>query len=164
MLNVWAAVGRVAKKTVNRTGSGTMFIKFTLAVQREKDKSGNRATDFIPCAIVGNSGAFFEKYIEVGAMISVRGAMQSGSYDGANGQKVYTYECFVTQYDLIVPVNSQANGQQMKPAPIAVPPQQPSHIQNFGAMQAAPMPPPPPQVENLPPPDPYDGMLPFSMY
>ena len=160
MLNVWAAVGRVAKKTVNRTGSGTMYIKFTLAVQREKDKSGNRATDFINCAIVGNSGAFFEKYIEVGAMISVRGAMQSGSYDGANGQKVYTYECFVTQYDLIVP----ANGQQMKPAPIAVPPQQPSHIQNFGAMQAAPMPPPPPQVENLPPPDPYDSMLPFSMY
>lgn len=160
MLNVWAAVGRVAKKTVNRTGSGTMYIKFTLAVQREKDKSGNRTTDFINCAIVGNSGAFFEKYIEVGAMISVRGAMQSGSYDGANGQKVYTYECFVTQYDLIAP----ANGQQMKAGPIAVPQQQPSHIQNFGAMQAAPMPPPPPQVENLPPPDPYDGMLPFSMY
>ena len=164
MLNVWAAVGRVAKKTVNRTGSGTMYIKFTLAVQREKDKSGNRATDFIPCTIVDNSGAFFEKYIEVGAMISVRGAMQSGSYDGANGQKVYTYECFVTQYDLIVPANSQANGQQMKPAPIAVPQQQPSHIQNFGAMQAAPMPPPPPQVENLPPPDPYENMLPFYMY
>ncbi len=164
MLNVWAAVGRVAKKTVNRTGSGTMYIKFTLAVQREKDKSGNRATDFINCAIVGNSGAFFEKYIEVGAMISVRGAMQSGSYDGANGQKVYTYECFVTKYDLIVPANSQGNSQQMKPAPIAVPPQQPSHIQNFGAMQAAPMPPPPPQVENLPPPDPYENMLPFSMY
>lgn len=164
MLNVWAAVVRVAKKTVNRTGSGTMYIKFTLAVPREKDKSGNRVTDFIPCAIVGNSGVFFEKYIEVGAMISVRGAMQSGSYDGANGQKVYTYECFVTQYDLIVPANSPANGQQMKPAPIAVPQQQPSHIQNFGAMQAAPMPPPPPQVENLPPPDPYDGMLPFSMY
>lgn len=164
MLNVWAAVGRVAKKTVNRTGSGTMYIKFTLAVPREKDKSGNRVTDFIPCAIVGNSGVFFEKYIEVGAMISVRGAMQSGSYDGANGQKVYTYECFVTQYDLIVPANSQANGQQMKPAPIAVPQQQPSGIQNYGAMQAAPMPPPPPQVENLPPPDPYENMLPFSMY
>lgn len=160
MLNVWAAVGRVAKKTVNRTGSGTMYIKFTLAVPREKDKSGNRATDFIPCAIVGNSGVFFEKYIEVGAMISVRGAMQSGSYDGANGQKVYTYECFVTQYDLIAP----ANGQQMKPNPVAVPQQQPSGIQNYGVMQAAPMPPPPPQVENLPPPDPYENMLPFSMY
>lgn len=164
MLNVWAAVGRVAKKTVNRTGSGTMYIKFTLAVQREKDKSGNRATDFIPCAIVGNSGTFFEKYIEVGAMISVRGAMQSGQYDGANGQKVYTYECFVTQYDLIAQANNQTNGQQMKPAPIAVPQQQPSGIQNYGAMQAAPMPPPPPQVENLPPPDPYENMLPFSMY
>ena len=139
MLNIWAAVGRVAKKDTRTTATGTMYIKFMLAVPREKDKSGNRSTDFIPCAIVGNSGAFFEKYIEVGAMISVRGAMQSGSYDGANGQKVYTYECFVTQYDLIVPANSQANGQQIKPAPIAVPPQQPSHIQNFGAMQAAPM-------------------------
>lgn len=162
MLNIWTAVGRVAKKTVNRTGSGTMYIKFTLAVQREKDKSGNRATDFINCAIVGNSGAFFEKYIEVGAMISVRGAMQSGSYDGANGQKVYTYECFVTQYDLIIPAQQQ--GQQMKPAPVSVPKQQPSGIQNYGQMQAAPMPAPPPQVENLPPPDPYEGMLPFSMY
>ena len=155
MLNIWAAIGRVAKANVNRTSTGTLYIKFLLAVRRDKDKSGNEQTDFINCAIVGNSGVFFEKYIETGALISVMGPMQSSTYE-KNGQQITAQECFVTKYNLLIPAGVKAQ-QAAEPAP-AVPQQYGGQYQ-----QQAPSPmPPPPVMDNLPP-DPFAGM-PFSLY
>lgn len=154
MLNTWAAVGRVAKINVNRTGTGTLYIKFLLAIRRDKDRNGNEQTDFINCAIVGNSGIFFEKYIEIGAMISVTGQMQSSTYE-RNGQQINAIECFITKYNLLIPAGVKAQ-QAAEPAP-AVP-------QQYGGQyhQQAPAPVPPPVPDNLPP-DPFAGM-PFSLY
>ena len=154
MLNTWAAVGRVAKISVNRTGTGTLYIKFLLAVRRDKDRNGNEQTDFINCAIVGNSGRFFENYIETGAMISVNGQMQSSTYE-RNGQQITAIECFVTKYNLLIPAGVKAQ-QAAEPAP-AVPQQYGGQYQ-----QQAPAPVLPPVPDNLPP-DPFAGM-PFSMY
>ena len=154
MLNTWAAVGRVAKINVNRTGTGTLYIKFLLAVRRDKDRNGNEQTDFINCAIVGNSGIFFEKYIETGAMISVTGQMQSSTYD-RNGQQITAIECFITKYNLLIPAGVKAQ-HAAEPAP-AVPQQYGGQYQ-----QQATAPVPPPVPDNLPP-DPYAGM-PFSLY
>lgn len=154
MLNTWAAVGRVAKINVNRTGTGTLYIKFLLAVKRDKDRNGNEQTDFINCAIVGNSGIFFEKYIETGAMISVNGQMQSSTYE-KNGQQINAIECFISKYNLLIPAGVKAQ-QAAEPAP-AVPQQYGGQYQ-----QQAPAPVPPPVPDNLPP-DPFAGM-PFSLY
>ena len=154
MLNTWAAVGRVAKINVNRTGTGTLYIKFLLAVRRDKDRNGNEQTDFINCAIVGNSGIFFEKYIETGAMIAVQGQMQSSTYE-RNGQQITAIECFITKYNLLIPAGVKAQ-QAAEPAP-AVPQQYGGQYQ-----QQAPAPVLPPVPDNLPP-DPFAGM-PFSMY
>ena len=163
MLNIWAAVGRVAKKDTRQTPTGTMYIKFTLAVPREKDKSGNVQTDFIPCAIVGNSGKFFDSYCEVGALVSVSGPMQSSPYE-KNGVKVTAYECFVTKYNLLSPAGAKTTQQQ-------APAQQQYQPQNYGGFvpsQGTPQAPAPmqapPIMEELPPPDPYAGTLPFSIY
>lgn len=155
MLNIWAAVGRVAKKDTRTTATGTMYIKFMLAVPREKDKSGNVQTDFIPCAIVGNSGKFFDSYCEVGALVSVSGPMQSSPYE-KNGVKVTAYECFVTKYNLLSPAGAKTT----QPAPAQQQPQ-PQYYQQA----PAPMPPAPPAViGDMIPPDPYEGTLPFSIY
>ena len=154
MLNSWAAVGRVAKISVNRTGTGTLYIKFLLAVRRDNDRNGNEQTDFINCAIVGNSGRFFENYIETGAMISVTGQMQSSTYE-KNGQQITAIECFITKYNLLIPAGVKAQ-QAAEPAP-AVPQQYGGQYQ-----QQAPAPVPPQVPDNLPP-DPFAGM-PFSLY
>lgn len=164
MLNSFNGIGRVAKAKSNTTPTGTLYVKFTLAVPRDKDKSGNVHTDFIPCAIVGKRGEFFTKYCEVGAMISVSGSMQSGSYEN-NGQTVYTFECFVSNYNLLIPAGTKGNNnsQTIQPQPVAMPQQTAAPVPQYPAPAPAPMT-PPPQIENLPPPDPYNGMLPFSIY
>ena len=155
MLNSWQAVGRVAKKDTRTTPTGMMFVKFTLAVPREKDKSGNVQTDFIPCTIVGNSGKFFSNYIEVGALVSVSGAIQSSQYE-KNGQQLTGYSCFVTSYNLLIPAGTK--GTQQQAAPVQHQPQP----QQYYQQAPAPMPPAPPVMDNLPP-DPYDGTLPFDI-
>ena len=161
MLNTWAAVGRVAKINVNRTGTGTLYIKFLLAVRRDKDRNANEQTDFINCAIVGNSGIFFEKYIETGAMIAVQGQMQSSTYE-KNGQQITAIECFITKYNLLIPAGVKAQ-HAAEPAP-AVP--QKYQQQNYGGFvpsQGAPQAPEPPPVPDNLPPDPFAG-IPFSLY
>ena len=128
MLNMFTAVGRVASRKVNKTATGTLYIKFTLAIARDKDKNGEVKTDFISCAIVGNSGVFFERYIEVGAMISVMGPMQSSSYETQDGKKVQAVECFVTKYNMLLPAGVKASNavpQAPAPAPVAPPPPPP---------------------------------------
>ena len=155
MLNQWAAVGRVAKKDSRQTPTGTLYIKFTLAVAREKDKSGNVITDFIPCAVVGNNAKFFESYIEVGALVSVSGPLQSSNYE-KNGQQLTAYECFVTKYNLLIPAGTKA--QQQAPAQ----PQQQYAAQYYQQPAPAPIT-APPVMDNLPPPDPYNGTLPFNV-
>lgn len=130
MLNCFTAVGRVAQRTVKRTGTGMLFIKFTLAIAREKDKKGEVITDFINCAIIGNSGVYFDNYAEKGCMLSVQGSMRTFTQD-KNGQKVTYTECLVNSYKILIPAGVKMQQQQAQPAPL--PPPQP-----------APLPPPPP--------------------
>ena len=131
MLNVFAAVGRVAQRTCKRSATGTLMVKFTLAVARDKDKNGEIKTDFINCVIFGNMGNYFENYAEKGAMLSVQGSMRTNSFD-KEGQRVTVTECLVNSYKILVPAG--ASGQQpapvqQAPAPAPVPlPQTPPPV------------------------------------
>ena len=127
MLNCFTAVGRVAQRTVKRTSTGMLFVKFTLAIAREKDKKGEVITDFINCAIIGNAGVYFDNYAEKGCMLSVQGSMRTFTQD-KNGQKLTTTECLVNSYKILIPagvkVNQQAQPQQqqtIQPAPVPAP-------------------------------------------
>ena len=173
MLNVWSAVGRVSSKTSNRTSTGTLYIKFTLAVQREKQKNETEAkTDFISCAIIGKGGEYFEKYIEKGDTISVTGPMQSGQYE-KNGQTVNVTECFVTKYDFITKpkqgVATQQTAPVSQPAPvqqtIQAPPGYMAQIQPNGQVNFVPIPqsvPPTPPPPTVAPPE--EANLPFDIF
>jgi len=133
MMNIWAAVGRVASVNANRTATGTLYINFTLAVQREKAKGETEPkTDFISCCIIGKSGEYFEKYIEVGDTISVMGPMQSSEYT-KEGQKVRKTECFVTKYNFIT--SPAPKGQKAQQAP-QVPPEAMQAAQSWQPAQA----------------------------
>lgn len=124
MLNNWCAVGRVSSPKINRTSTGVLYINFSLAVQREKQKNETEAkTDFIPCSIVGKIGEFFTKYIEQGDTISVCGSIQQSQYTDKNGQNVTKTECFVTKYNFISKPTGRAQSTQQAPqaAPVAMP-------------------------------------------
>ena len=127
MLNCFTAVGRVAKRDVKRTATGSIIVKFILAIARDKDKNGEIKTDFVSCVIFGNQGKYFEGYAETGAMLSVQGSLRTNSFE-RDGQRVTITECFVTSYKILLPAGVKVQQQQQaQPAP-----------------QPAPLPPPPP--------------------
>ena len=161
MLNIWCAVGRVARRSVNRSATGTLLCKFSLAVDREKDKDGNKKTDFINCAIIGNTGKLFESYVDVGTMISVSGPMQTSTYE-KDGQKITVTECFVTKYDIVKqpgPVQPTVNTQPAAPAPAPLQTYTQPINQLYGAVPQVP-PAPPPHCA----PPPQDPPQPFDFY
>lgn len=144
MLNNWAAVGRVASVSINRTGTGTLYINFSLAIPRDKAKGETEPkTDFINCCIIGKSGEYFEKYIEKGDTIAVTGPMQSSEYQ-KEGQTVKKIECYVTKYHFIT--SPQVKG-QAKQQPAQVPQQAQQAAQNWQPSQQP--------AHCVPPPQPY---------
>lgn len=94
-------IGRVTKDPVVRysTGNAQMAIaRYTLAIDRPgKDKGA----DFIPCVCFDKQAEFSEKYIKKGTKIAVEGHIQTGSYDGKDGKKVYTTDVIVNRHEFV---------------------------------------------------------------
>lgn len=81
------------------TGSNSMCIaRYTLAVNRPKDKDGNQQADFIRCVCFGKRGEFAGKYLKKGTQIAISGRIQTGSYDDKDGKKVYTTDIIVDEH------------------------------------------------------------------
>lgn len=170
MLNMWSACGRVVSAKSNTTSTGSMYIKFTLAIDRQKQKGEEKPkTDYISCGIFGKSCVFFQSYIEIGDTICVTGPMQSGSYE-KNGQKINVTECYVLQYSLVKKSGVGANQTQhaapvqQQPAP-PVPPHvtySPPQVYQAPTQQTVQHCQPVPQPQTWPEPPPEN--LPFDIY
>lgn len=93
-MNKVIEIGRLTKKpTYSMSSTGTAIARYTLAVDTTKDK-----TDFIPCICFGQSADFADKYLDKGTKIAIEGRIQSGSYDGKDGNKVYTLDVVVERH------------------------------------------------------------------
>ena len=79
-----------------QNGEQMAIARYTLAVDRKTKKTGDQQTaDFINCVAFGKSAEFAEKYLKQGTKIVVEGRIQTGSYTGKDGQKVYTTDVVV---------------------------------------------------------------------
>ena len=58
---------------------------FSLAVNRKGE-----GVDFITCKAFGKTAEFIAKYFKKGDGIELAGKIQTGSYDNADGKKIYT--------------------------------------------------------------------------
>ena len=97
-MNKTILMGRLTKDPDVRYSQGDnpmAVAKYTLAVDR-KGKKGE--TDFISCVAFGRNGEFAEKYLKKGSKIIVVGRIQTGSYDGKDGKKVYTTDVVVEEH------------------------------------------------------------------
>lgn len=83
------------------TSSGLHYTKFTVAVDRPKNKEGNSATDFIPIAAWREKADFITNYFHKGSPIFVRGTMQSGSYTDKEGNKRTSLECLADEVKFV---------------------------------------------------------------
>lgn len=101
-MNKVLLIGRLCRDPEVRysQGENSMAIaRYTLAIDRPKNKDGESAADFISCVAMGKSGEFVEKYLRKGTKIAVEGSIRTGSYTNKDGQKVYTTEVLVSQHE-----------------------------------------------------------------
>ena len=85
-MNKWIGMGRITKDIeLQTTKTGTEYCKFTVAIDREKDKNGDKKTDFVDCTAWNKTAAFVQKYFKKGDGIIVLGRFESDKYTGKDG-------------------------------------------------------------------------------
>ena len=82
--------GRLTRDPELKTSaSGIEVCKFSVAVDRRRQKDKDQQTDFFDCTAFGNTGAAIAKYIKKGREILVEGRMESNRV--AKDDTVRTY-------------------------------------------------------------------------
>lgn len=103
MINRTVLCGRMTRDIeIRMTQSGMTVGTFTLAVNRNKSGNGGQVeADFIRCIAFGKTAEILEKYTSKGSMIAADGRIQTGSYMGKDGKKVYTTDVVCDTVQLI---------------------------------------------------------------
>lgn len=87
--NVVVLSGRLTADPGIRMGTNdTKIARYTLAVDRDRNKNTEQKADFIKCVALGKNAEFVEKYLRKGMKINIRGKWQTGSYTNKNNSKI----------------------------------------------------------------------------
>lgn len=121
-MNKVILMGRLTRDPEVRYSQGensTAVANYTLAVDRRYKREGEDNADFIGCVAFGRAAEFAEKYFRQGLKITVSGRIQTGSYIGRDGQKVYTTKVVIEEQEFAESKkssedsgNRQSSGQQ----------------------------------------------------
>jgi len=93
-MNQVSLIGRLTRDPEVRYGAAnqTAVARFSIAIDRGKDKDGNdRGTDFPNIVCFGKTAELVEKYLGKGRLVGITGRITTGSYE-KDGRKVYTTE------------------------------------------------------------------------
>lgn len=86
MLNNITLCGRTTTDIELKTTQNERSVaSFTLAVDRDFSKDGERETDFIPVVVWGKTAEFASKYFPKGKMMLLNGRLQVRSYTDKDG-------------------------------------------------------------------------------
>ncbi len=128
-MNKVVLLGRLtAKPELRYTSSNVAYTRFTVAVNRRQTKEdGSRDTDFINVVAWRRTAEIICQYFDKGRQICIEGNIRTGSYDDQNGNKRYTTDVVVDNFDFVESKNSQGgnvptndspyNYQQSSPTP-----------------------------------------------
>lgn len=98
MLNKAILIGRITKDLeLKRSANGNGYINFTLAVNGFKKDDVN----FITCKAFNKKAETMANYLGKGSLIAVEGSIVTGSYENMQGQKVYTTDVFVNDFNFL---------------------------------------------------------------
>jgi single-strand DNA-binding protein len=94
MMNRTVLVGRLTKDPDLRyTPNGVPVATFTLAVNRPfSSQNGEREADFINCVVWRKPAENVANYLKKGSLAGVDGRIQTRSYEGTDGKRVYVTE------------------------------------------------------------------------
>ena len=96
-------VGRLTRDPELRyTSSNLATMRCSIAVDRQFVREGEeRGADFINIVAFGNRAETMGKYLTKGSQIAVDGRIQTGSYDGTDGKKVYTTDVVIENFQFL---------------------------------------------------------------
>lgn len=103
-MNRIVLVGRLIKDPELKVfeESGKSMTRFIIAVDRTfKNASGERMVDFIPIIAWGKKAEIICEYMTKGKIISICGRLKTGSYLDEHGNKKYTAEVVVDEFQFI---------------------------------------------------------------
>lgn len=102
-MNKVCLLGTLTKDVdIRYTPSNVAVAKFTIALKRDvKNKEGNYDSDFINCLAYNQLAEVISKYFKKGNRILIEGRIQTGSYENANKEKIYTTDVVVEKMNFI---------------------------------------------------------------
>lgn len=102
-MNSVQLIGRATRDPEVRYTSGSQMAvaTFTLAIDRPVRSGEERKTDFPRVVVFGKQAETCEKYLKKGRKVAVEGRIQTGSYDGKNGEKVYTTDIVASRVEFL---------------------------------------------------------------
>ena len=113
-MNNVTLVGRLTKDVeLKHTNSQTAVASGTLAVNRQfKSASGEKETDFINIVAWRKTAEILSNYTSKGSQIGITGRIQTRSYEGNDGKRVYVTEVVA---ESIVLLDSRPSNEQQAP-------------------------------------------------
>ncbi|MFJ7700020.1 single-stranded DNA-binding protein [Lysinibacillus fusiformis] len=113
MINRVVLVGRLTKDPELRyTPNGIASCRFTVAVNRTfQNQQGEREADFINCQAWRKHAENLANFMKKGSLIGLEGKIQTGSYEGQDGKKIYTTDVVADSIQFLEPRNSTGGSQ-----------------------------------------------------
>ena len=102
-MNKVVLVGRLtAKPELRYTAQNTAFTRFSVAVNRTfTNADGKREADFINVVAWRKQAETISKYFDKGNLIALEGRLQTGSYDDKDGNKRYTVDVALDNFEFV---------------------------------------------------------------
>jgi single-strand DNA-binding protein len=115
MMNRSVLVGRLTKDPDLRyTSSGVPVVTFTLAVNRN---FGEQEADFINIVVWRKPAENVANYLKKGSLAGVDGRIQTRSYEGQDGKRVYITEVVAESVQFLESKNKSGYHPPMDPPP-----------------------------------------------
>ena len=99
---------------LKQTPSNVSVATFSIAVDRNYSKNGERETDFINIVTWRSTADFVSKYFRKGSMIAVDGSIQTRSYTDKNGNKRTAFEVVAENISFCDKKSDNANTDKVK--------------------------------------------------
>ena len=117
MINKAVLVGRLTKDPELRyTPNGKAFTRFTLAVNKQfTSQSGEKEADFISCVAWNKNAENLANFMRKGNLIGIDGRIQTGSFEGQDGKRVYTTDVLAESIQFLEGKKNNQQEQQGNP-------------------------------------------------
>ena len=118
-MNNVVLIGRLTKDPTLKYAGATAVCNFTLAIDRglsrekkiEMEQQGKPTADFISCQAWGKTAELVANYLAKGRQLAVQGRIQTSSYEGQDGKKIYRTDVVADRVEFIGENNKNNNTQ-----------------------------------------------------